>query len=122
LPELAAGLAEQGLLARFVMSCGAGVWEEAVFRLLILGGLVALGHNVMGLRRPLAIAGALFLSAALFSAAHHIPPNGDPFRIGVFVYRLLAGVAFGLIYWWRGFAVAVYSHAFYDLYVLLLHP
>jgi len=122
LPGLAAGLAEQGLLARFVMSCGAGVWEEAVFRLLILGGLVALGHNVMGLRRPLAIAGGLFLSAALFSAAHHIPPNGDPFRIGVFVYRLLAGVAFGLIYWWRGFAVAVYSHAFYDLYVLLLHP
>jgi len=121
-PVLAAGIAQGGVLARLVMSCGAGVWEETVFRLLLLTGLVALGHRVLGLRRPLAFVGALLLSAALFSAAHHIPPYGDPLHVGVFVYRLLAGVAFGLIYWWRGFAVAVYTHAFYDLYVLLIKP
>jgi len=121
-PSLSAGLAHEGVLARFVMSCGAGVWEETVFRLLLLSGLVALGHNIMGLRRPLAMLGAFVLSAALFSAAHHIPPYGDPLHLGVFFYRLLAGLLFGAIFWWRGFAVAVYTHALYDLYVLLIKP
>jgi hypothetical protein len=29
-------------------------------------------------------------------------------------------VIFGLLFWFRGFAVAVYTHALYDLYVLLV--
>jgi len=38
----------------------------------------------------------------------------------VFVFRVLAGCFFGMVYWFRGFAVAVYTHALYDIYVLLL--
>ena len=51
---------------------------------------------------------------------HHIPPYGDPFTIGVFTFRVLAGACFGLLFWFRGFAIAVYTHALYDLYVLVL--
>jgi hypothetical protein len=51
---------------------------------------------------------------------HHIPPYGDPLHVGVFVFRALAGCFFGLIYWSRGFAIAVYTHALYDIYVLLV--
>jgi len=121
-PSLAAGLASQGLVARMVMSVGAGVWEEATFRLGLLSGLRSLAGRVVGMRPIFAAAFAFGLSSAIFSAVHHIPPYGDPFSIGVFTFRMLAGVFFGLLFVFRGFAVAVYTHALYDLYVLVLHP
>jgi hypothetical protein len=123
-PQLAGGaggfVAQQGFATRIVMSLGAGVYEETVFRLGIMTGIVALLGRVVGMRRWLALVVALLVSAALFSAMHHIPPYGDPFRIGLFLFRLLAGICFGLLYWYRGFAVAVYTHALYDLYVFIV--
>ena len=120
-PRLAGGMiAEQGLGTRFVMSLGAGVWEETVFRLGIMTGIAVLLERVLGLGRWVAVAVGLLASAVLFSAMHHIPPYGDPLHIGVFTFRVLAGCFFGLIYWTRGFAIAVYTHALYDIYVLLL--
>jgi len=113
-------VAQQGLLGRVVMSFGAGVYEETVFRLGIMVGVAAVLEKVVGLGRWAAMAAALAVSAALFSAMHHIPPYGDPFSLGVFTFRALAGVFFGLLFWYRGFAVAVYTHALYDLYVLLV--
>jgi hypothetical protein len=122
-PPMAGGggaVAQQGLLGRVVMSFGAGVYEETVFRLGIMVGVAAVLEKVVGLGRWAAMAAALAVSAALFSAMHHIPPYGDPFSLGVFMFRALAGVFFGLLFWYRGFAVAVYTHALYDLYVLLV--
>jgi hypothetical protein len=118
--HLAAGLDGQGLISRFVMSLGAGVYEEIVFRLGLLGGLVALFERFFAWRRFVAVTVAFAISSFAFSAVHHLPPLGDPFSIEVFTFRALAGVCFGLLFWFRGLAVAVYTHAFYDLYVLLL--
>jgi membrane protease YdiL (CAAX protease family) len=118
-PALAAALEKQGLVSRFVMSLGAGVYEEIVFRLGLLGGLAALFERVLGWRRLLAVPMAFVLSAFAFSAVHHIGPLGDQLALDVFVFRALAGIFFGLLFWFRGLAVAVYTHAFYDLYVLL---
>ena len=119
-PRLAGGIAGQGLGTRFVMSLGAGVWEETIFRLGIMTGLVMLLERVLGMGRWVAVALALVVSSVLFSAMHHIPPYGDPLQLGVFTFRVLAGCFFGLIYWFRGFAIAVYTHALYDVYVLLV--
>ena len=124
-PQLAGGgaggfVAQQGFGTRIVMSLGAGVYEETVFRLGILTGLVVLFERVLGLRRWIAFVMALLLSAVLFSAMHHIPPYGDPLHAGIFIFRVLAGLCFGLLFWYRGFAIAVYTHALYDLYVFLL--
>jgi membrane protease YdiL (CAAX protease family) len=119
-PRLAGGIASQGMGTRFVMSLGAGVWEETIFRLGIMTGVAVLLERVLGLGRWVAIAVALLASSVLFSAMHHIPPYGDPLHLGVFVFRVLAGCFFGLIYWFRGFAIAVYTHALYDIYVLLV--
>jgi hypothetical protein len=123
-PQLAGGgggfVAQQGLGTRIVMSLGAGVYEETVFRLGILTGLMLLFDRAIGMRRWIAFPLALLLQAALFSAMHHIPPYGDPLHVGIFVFRVLAGVCFGVLYWYRGFAIAVYTHALYDLYVFLV--
>jgi len=123
-PQLAGGgggfVAQQGFGTRIVMSLGAGVYEETVFRLGILSGLVVLFDRVLRLRRWVAFALALGLSAVVFSAMHHIPPYGDPLHAGIFIFRVLAGICFGLLFWYRGFAIAVYTHALYDLYVFLV--
>ena len=100
------------------MALGAGVHEELFFRLLLLGGLAHVLQRA--LPRTTAILLAFLISSALFSAAHHLGRFGDPFTIGVFTYRLLAGLVFATIYWFRGFAVVVYTHALYDVYVMIL--
>jgi hypothetical protein len=102
-----------------VISLGAGVHEELVFRLAMMGGTAYVLLR-FGVTRGWAVFLALSVSAALFSAAHHVGPEGDPFRLGVFTYRALAGVCFGLIFYYRSLAHAVYSHFLYDLYVLLV--
>jgi len=102
-----------------VMSLGAGVHEELVFRLGLMGGTTA-ALLLLGLRRSLAVGLAMVASAALFSAAHHAGPLGEPFEQSVFIYRALAGVVFGLVFYFRSLAHAVYAHFLYDLYVLIL--
>jgi membrane protease YdiL (CAAX protease family) len=102
------------------VSAGAGVPEELVFRVLIYGGLLWL-FSTPRIPRSVAVIGALLISSALFSAAHHLPPHGDPWVTFTFVYRLFAGLIFGVIYHFRGLAAAVYTHFLYDVLVLSLN-
>jgi len=98
---------------------GAGVHEELVFRLALLGGLVALAAGSPELaRRPrLALLGALVLSSIAFALAHHVGAFGEPWTARAVAFRVLAGAAFGAIFWFRSLAHAVYAHAIYDLLV-----
>ncbi len=102
-----------------VVALGAGVHEELLFRVLMLGGLVMLLQRVFGLGRAATLAIAFLVSSVLFSAAHHVI-GGEPWKLGAFTYRVLCGLVFATIYQLRGVAVAVYTHALYDIYVLLL--
>jgi Type II CAAX prenyl endopeptidase Rce1-like len=120
-PSLAVGLPEQGLVTRLVMSLGAGVYEETVFRLGLLGGSIATFEKLLGMSRWAAVLGAFAFSSAVFSFVHYLPPLGDAFTFGSFTFRLLAGIVFGALFKLRGFAVAVYTHAFYDIFVLVIH-
>ena len=117
---LAAGSPEQaGPWAKLVLAAGAGVHEELVFRLFMVGGGIWIGVKLLGLPRWLAIALAFAVSSVLFSAAHHVI-GGEPFHMGAFVYRVLCGLFFAALFQTRGFAVAVYTHALYDIYVLIV--
>ena len=115
----AAGPEQASPAAKLVLSLGAGVHEELIFRLVMVGGGVWLFERAFGFRRWLAIALAFAISSVLFSAAHHVI-GGEPFRVGAFTYRILCGLVFATIFQTRGFAVAVYTHALYDIYVLLV--
>jgi len=101
-----------------VISAGAGFHEELIFRVMLMGGLAWLLTGLTGPRR--AWIAALVLSSLAFSLAHHIGPVGEPFRYSAFVYRTLAGAFFALVFQIRGFAVAAWTHAIYDVYVLSL--
>jgi len=119
-PRLAAGGPALGIFDKLVLSVGAGVWEELVFRLVILGGLHWLGVRALKLRGWVSLVLALAISSLLFSIAHHIGPLGEPFRLGVFTYRVMAGLFFGALFQFRGLPIAVWTHALYDIYVMLL--
>jgi len=119
LPLLA--LADPGLGDVIVISAGAGFHEELVFRAILMGGLMRLAAMpFMPLGRTGGLLMALLLSSLLFSLVHHIGPAGEPFTLFAFVYRSLAGAIFGLIWQVRGFAVAAWTHALYDFFVLTI--
>ena len=101
-----------GAAGDVIGALGAGVHEELVFRLGILCGFVWMMRD-----HKVAFPIALAASSVLFAAAHHVGPGGEPFTMHAFVFRILAGAAFGLIFWYRSLAHAVYAHVLYDLVV-----
>ncbi|MBL8899206.1 MAG: CPBP family intramembrane metalloprotease [Planctomycetes bacterium] len=114
-----------------VLSLGAGVYEEIVFRLLLLSGLYVLllrglAHGETGerWRRAKLQAGglAVLISAVVFSAFHYIGAGADLFVWKEFVYRAIGGGILGIIFILRGFGVVVYTHAAYDLLVFFFFP
>lgn len=106
-----------GFPLKLVIAAGAGFYEEAFFRFAILGALFYLAREVGKLRPLAAGALALALSGGFFSAAHFLA-SGEVPQFGTFIYRLAAGIILGLVFLTRGFGIAAWTHAIYDLYLL----
>ena len=104
---------------KLVLSIGAGMYEELVFRLFLTGGLFLLGTKVLDWSKWIAVLFAVLLSSAAFSGIHYIGSLGDTFTLGSFMFRFFAGVILAVIFYLRGFAVAVYTHAIYDILVMV---
>jgi len=98
---------------------GAGIYEETLFRLLLLSALAWVARQAE-LEEAGARTLAILLSSLLFSLAHHIGTQGEVFQAPVFLFRALAGLYFALLYQFRGFGIAVGAHAGYDVLVGLL--
>jgi membrane protease YdiL (CAAX protease family) len=113
--ELAAGSGEPAV-GQIITYLGAGIYEEALFRLILFSCLVRLLRlvDVNGLLSVLLAASA---SSLLFSAAHHIGPYGQPYSNYLFLFRLIAGLYFAVLFQARGFGIAVGAHACYNLMV-----
>jgi Type II CAAX prenyl endopeptidase Rce1-like len=103
-------------LAQIVTFVGAGIYEEVLFRLILFAGLAAVLRCVF-LPGWLALLVAAAASALLFAGAHHIGPYGEPIDPFVFLFRVTAGLYFTLLFWARGFGIAVGAHAGYDVLV-----
>jgi membrane protease YdiL (CAAX protease family) len=116
---LQAGDQWQGVLARLIGYCGAGLYEEVLFRLLLLPAAVWALER-LGCGTLAAACWALLLSSLLFSAAHYVGPLGDSFALYSFTFRTVAGLFFALLFLLRGFGIAAGTHFFYDLLVGLL--
>lgn len=111
--------AEFGTFDSLVLSIGAGLYEELVFRLFLMGGMFWVGFKTFKWPKWLSAVVALLASSLLFSAVHYIGSMGDPFEMGSFMYRFFAGILLAGIFYVRGFAVAVYTHAIYDIIVMV---
>lgn len=98
---------------------GAGIYEEAIFRLLLFSTLRLL-LRAGDFPRLAATALAAVVSALLFAAAHHLGAGTESFDVTVFLYRTLAGLYFAYLFALRGFGIAVGAHAGYDVLVGLI--
>ncbi|MDH4043251.1 MAG: CPBP family intramembrane metalloprotease [Gemmatimonadota bacterium] len=107
------------LTGQLVLSLGAGIYEELLFRVLLVSGLLALARR-LGWRRPVAVGTAIVGAALIFSAFHYIGPMGDTFTLASFTFRAIAGLMLSGLYVARGFGIAAWTHALYDVGLTLL--
>ena len=117
---LAAGqLDEQSLLMKLALSIGAGLYEELAFRVILVGGLYWVLSLFLGERKRLAAyIIAAVIGALLFSWVHYIGSLGDAFTLSSFTFRFLFGLALNVVFLVRGFGVAAWTHALYDVMIV----
>lgn len=116
---LSTGPKDFGIFDAFILSLGAGIYEETVFRLLGMGGIFLAATKFSNWPTWLAAVVAVVVSSLIFSGIHYIGPMGDAFALGSFFFRFFAGIILAVIFYLRGFAVAVYTHAIYDIIVMV---
>ena len=102
-----------------MISLGAGLYEELLFRVLLVSLLLWLARHVLGLGQVAASILAVLAGAVIFSAFHYVGPYGDRMEIGSFVFRAVAGLAFSGLYVTRGFGITAWTHALYDVFLLI---
>lgn len=105
---------------RVSLSLGAGLYEELLFRVLLVPALAWAARAAVGVGTAAASVLAVCGSALIFSAFHYIGPSGDVFTLPSFAFRAIAGVWFSTLYVLRGFGIAAWTHALYDIGVLVL--
>ncbi len=115
-----AGASSGGLFGSVVMALGAGFYEEIAFRV----GLFGVGSLILrqifgkgGKGIAVTVVWAL-VEAAAFSGWHYVGALGDPFDLQSFAFRAVCGLFLTVIFAFRGFAPAVWTHAIYDVWVM----
>ncbi len=115
------------LLASIITGIGAGIYEELIFRLILISLLMMLFQDALGINKTNAIVMAVFISAALFSAHHHLVVvdgvlgQSVPIMSPAFMFRTMAGIYFAILFAARGFGITAGTHAFYDILATLLN-
>ena len=104
------------VLGQLVAFFGAGIYEEVLFRLLLLPLLWGV-LGLLGGRRTVRVVGAIVLSSLMFSAAHYVGVHGDRWEWFTFLFRFSAGSFFAALFVYRGFGIASGVHALYDIFV-----
>ena len=107
------------ILQQVTLAIGAGIYEEFLFRVLLIAGLSGILGFVFMWDKTFKNIIAVVLSGGIFSAFHFMGEYGDFFSMELFLIRFFAGLILGLLYMYRGFGITAYTHSIYDLIVLI---
>ena len=99
-----------------VISIGAGVYEELLFRLVAIAAIHAVTKDLLSLPEELCVISAVLVSSLGFALVHFLG-NDNPFTMTKMLFYTVAGVYFAAIYLTRGFGIVVAVHALYDVLV-----
>lgn len=107
-------------LAGLVLSTGAGVYEEFLFRMLLMGALFRMGAGALAPKGTALYCLVMLAQALAFAGFHYLPWSNEAFALPAFVFRLAAGLYFGYLYQERGLGVAAGTHVAYDVVAVSL--
>ena len=107
------------ILQQVTLAIGAGIYEEFLFRVLLIAGLTRLLGFIFLWKQLSRKIVALIISGGIFSAFHFMGEYGDFFSMELFLLRSFAGIILGILYLFRGFGITAYTHSIYDLIVLI---
>jgi hypothetical protein len=110
-----APVARLDLPTQLMVSLGAGIYEELLFRVIIVSVLARTAWVVFGWGRLSAGVFATVVGALIFSAFHYLGPLGDTPQLASFVFRTVGGLLLSGLYLTRGFGIAAWTHALYDV-------
>ncbi|MEN6425792.1 MAG: CPBP family glutamic-type intramembrane protease [Phycisphaerales bacterium] len=126
-PLAAGGRPTRSLMTDIVTGTGAGIYEELVFRLILICMLMALFQDLIGMSHQNSVVLSVMVSAALFSAHHHVVWVDGGFRRTdvvdwmAFTFRTIAGVYFAILFAIRGFGITAGTHAFYNIIAIIVN-
>ena len=103
---------------QLALSIGAGLYEELIFRVLFVNGLIII-FGWMSFGNGWKHVGAMILAALIFSAVHYFGSYGDQFTLSSFMFRFLFGLALNGLLIFRGFGIAAWTHSMYDVIVVI---
>jgi hypothetical protein len=103
----------QHMGATLVLSVGAGVYEEMLFRFVAFTILSFLLIDLMRMEKVHGYVLIVVISALAFAAYHYW--GAEQFEWRSFAFRTLAGIYFGTIFFWRGIGITAGAHAAYDI-------
>jgi membrane protease YdiL (CAAX protease family) len=106
------------VLQQLALSLGAGLYEELFFRVILVSALLYIFKRIFA-EQYVSFLLAMVVAAAIFSLVHYLGAMGDTFSIGSFLFRFFFGLALNAIYIWRGFGMAAWTHAIYDVMVIV---
>ena len=115
---LSSGGPGSGLMQNLALSIGAGLFEEIIFRVILLNLLFLLLSPLLKKKVVTAVFSVL-LASFLFSLSHYVGTMADTWQLYSFMFRWAAGLLFTVLYFIRGFAITAYTHALYDIWVLV---
>jgi len=101
-------------VGRSVGFLGAGIYEELLFRLIMLS-LLAWMLKRFGIADGKRMVIAVLATSLLFSAAHYVGPYGDRLEAFSFLFRFIAGIFFSVLFVYCGFGIAAGTHAGYNI-------
>lgn len=105
-------------LQKIALSLGAGLYEELFFRVILVSSLLYIFKKFVQ-KSWVAYTLAIVTAALIFSWVHYVGALGDNFMISSFIFRFLFGLALNAVYVWRGFGMAAWTHAIYDIMVVV---
>jgi len=118
LEMVAGGDPAAGWLAVALTSVGAGIYEELLFRLIMVGVPLGIAWKVFRIDSSGLVVAVVLVAAGIFAGAHTID---DPRRFAwdSFIFRAGAGAYLGYVFARRGFGIAAGTHIVFDLVVKL---
>lgn len=108
------------LLGQLTLAFGAGLYEELLFRALLVGAGMLVLRRVAGMSERTSAMVAVGVSAVLFALYHDVAGSGVVDAVRLFFVYAAGGVFLGLLYVARGLGIAAAAHAIYDVLVIAL--